>query len=284
MTEGDDDQPYTDTGGAGTQTDTLGAGDESSAAEAAGETETGPVDSSGGASATKSHDLAPIDPVASATEGSGDNSQAWVAVPTPSDPDAPLSDGSEDEVSRSSAFPGELGDRLDRLERTLAQAVALQEHQATLIRTLHAENQVLRQGELTQALKPFILDIARLHDDVAAVISRGGDELKKAAIIPEFILDVLEHQGVSQVAPTVGDAFDGKLHQGTEVVPISDPKLDGLIARLQRPGFIRDGGHLVRPARVAVYRYSPEVSSPGDEMAPDDGNATTDEARSSDVG
>lgn len=155
-------------------------------------------------------------------------------------------------------------ERLESLERLVAESAGIEQHQATLIQKLHAENVTLREGELTQALKPLILDLARLHDDVASVIARGGEELRKAAVIPELILDVLDRHGVSQISPAPGDPFDGKQHQGVKGVPTADAALDATIESVIRLGFIRDGAHLVRPAQVAVYRHTPPAQESAD--------------------
>lgn len=148
--------------------------------------------------------------------------------------------------------------RLETLYAYVVESAGVEQHQATLIQKLHAENVTLRQGELTQALKPLILDLARLHDDVAGVIARGGEQLRLAAVIPDLILDVLDRHGVAQIKPAAGEPFDGKQHQGVKGVPTADPSLDGTVESVIRPGFIRDDAHLVRPAQVIVYRYAPQ--------------------------
>jgi molecular chaperone GrpE (heat shock protein) len=160
--------------------------------------------------------------------------------------------------------------RLEALYQYVVESAGVEQHQATLIQQLHAETVTLRQGELTQALKPLILDLARLHDDVAGVIERGGEELRKAAVIPELILDVLDRHGVSQIKPAAGEPFDSKLHQGVKGVPTADLALDGTVEGVIRPGFIRDGAHLVRPAQVTVYRYA---APPEAEQATPDADA-----------
>lgn len=158
-------------------------------------------------------------------------------------------------------------ERLEALHQYMTESTGVEQHQATLMQKLHAENVTLRAGELTQALKPLILDLARLHDDVAGVITRGGEELRKAAVIPELILDVLDRHGVVQIKPAAGQPFDGKQHQGVTVVPTGDASLDGTIESVIRLGFIRDGAHLVRPAQVAVYRHTQPPQQPEQSMS-----------------
>lgn len=205
------------------------------------------------------------DPIEEATsdssEASGDVGQddrGWVAAPSVVDDSA---DGRLPAESALAQMRDELTQRLDELQKALVRTTALQEHHAAMVQKLHAENQSLRQGELTQAMKPFILDVARLHDDVERVIRSAGDELAKAAPIPEFILDVLDRHGVTQVRPSAGDPFDPKVHQGLKVASTSDESLDGRVQSVIRPGFIRDGEHLVRPAQVVVFRYAADPES-----------------------
>jgi molecular chaperone GrpE (heat shock protein) len=215
----------------------------------------------------------PTEGAASASSGSPydarEDDRGWVAAPVdgPADDRLPA-------VSVLAQMQDELTRRLDELQKAIVQTTALQEHHAAMVQKLHAENQSLRQGELTQAMKPFILDVARLHDDVERVIQSAGDELAKAAPIPEFILDVLDRHGVTQVRPSAGDPFDSKVHQGLKVASTSDKSLNGKVESVIRPGFIGDGEHLVRPAQVVVFRYAAEAEP----VAPAAPEALTDDA------
>jgi molecular chaperone GrpE (heat shock protein) len=149
-------------------------------------------------------------------------------------------------------------DQLTRMQSEQDEFSALERRHVGIIEKLHAENTSLRQGELAQALKPILLDLARLHDDVANLIAHSGEELRKAAVIPELIVDVLSRHGVIQIRPEVGELFDAKQHQATQVVPTTDASLDATVAAVRRAGFVTDGGYLVRPAQVDVHRYVPE--------------------------
>lgn len=215
------------------------------------------------------HETSAVAP-ADAAYGAGSEQTEPTIEDIPQESDESLAADASDRSSIES-LGSEIIDRLEALHRYVVESAGVEEHQAELLQKLHAENVSLREGELTQALKPIILDLARLHDDVASVITRGGEGLQKAAVIPELILDVLDRHGVSQIKPSAGEPFDGKQHQGVRGVPTSDSSLDGTIESVIRLGFIRDRAHLVRPAQVAVYRHtqSAEQVMAGDEDEPE---------------
>ncbi len=150
---------------------------------------------------------------------------------------------------------------LEGIRGDLAELFGLEQRHTAIIERLHAENMALRQGELVQAVKPLLSDLARLHDDVSDVIAHGGEALKKAAIIPELIADVLSRHGVARIAPELGDPFDAKQHQAVDVMETGDPALGGKVCAVRRPGFVRDGEYLVRPALVGVYRFAPVATT-----------------------
>lgn len=153
-------------------------------------------------------------------------------------------------------------ERMESIQSDIAELFALDKRHTGIIEELHAENTTLRQGELVQAMKPLLLDLARLHDDVASLIAHGGEELRKAAVIPELIVDVLSRHGVTPITPELGEPFTAKWHQAIEMVATDDATCGGTVAEVRRPGFLRDGEHLVRPAQVNVYRYVEPVAPP----------------------
>jgi molecular chaperone GrpE (heat shock protein) len=153
-------------------------------------------------------------------------------------------------------------ERMQAIHGDVVELFAVEQRHTGIIEKLHAENTTLRQGELVQAIKPLLLDLARLYDDVASLISHGGEALRKAAVIPDLIVDVLSRHGVTPIIPSPGEAFTAKQHQAVETVETDDPARDGTISDVRRPGFLRDGEHLVRPAHVNVYRYVGPVAPP----------------------
>ncbi|HMA47782.1 MAG TPA: nucleotide exchange factor GrpE [Frankiaceae bacterium] len=51
-----------------------------------------------------------------------------------------------------------------------------------------------------------------------------------------------------------GMPFDPARHTGLRRVPTEDAARDGTIARTVKPGFVRGGVAVVRPAEVEVFR------------------------------
>ena len=64
--------------------------------------------------------------------------------------------------------------------------------------------------------------------------------------------DVLREEGIQRINISVGDSFDEKLHEVTEVVD-SDKK-DGIIANEVVSGWKFEDGAVIRHAKVKVYK------------------------------
>lgn len=143
----------------------------------------------------------------------------------------------------------------------LSELTALDERRMAVIERLHAENQKLKRGELAAAMRPLLLDVARLHDDVSQLAKRYAGSDVPLGFLREALLDVLERQGVTAIDPAPGDPFEPKRHQSTRMVPVSDPSLDGTVAAVQRLGFVRDDTDVVRPVQVEVNRHMPDAGA-----------------------
>lgn len=162
------------------------------------------------------------------------------------------------DVSDADATAADVIDRLQSIERSVGELQSLEERHLGIIEKLHADNTELRQGELTQAMKPLLLGIGQLHDDVSQMIAHAEDDLqKKLMFIRELTLDLLERHGVTPLDPEPRSPFDPKQHTAVSGVPADDPELHGTVAVVERIGFVRDGQHLVRPAQVSVHRHTP---------------------------
>lgn len=178
----------------------------------------------------------------------------------------------EAEVEAIQVDGEQLARRLRSLDGSLAELAALERRHVGVIEQLHADNTTLRRGELALALKPLLLDIARLYDDVDGIVERGGEAHPSASLIRDLISDLLERHDVTMLRPEEGEAFDPTLYVAAGVVETSDPGLDTRISSVERAGFIRDGAHVVRAARVRVFRHlpAPEVADGIDTVEPAD--------------
>jgi molecular chaperone GrpE (heat shock protein) len=118
---------------------------------------------------------------------------------------------------------------------------------------LHKENRRLRDGELREAISPLIRGLARVADDIFRIrASRPDDE--DLAHIDTRVREVLHDAGATTVRPDVGDPFDPRMHQAAGSTPTTEPERDRTVAEVRRDGLIIDGGRMLRPADVIVFR------------------------------
>lgn len=135
----------------------------------------------------------------------------------------------------------------------LDELVRLRRHDAELVDRLHADNAQLRQGELTEALAPLLRGLLRLHDQMTSL---GADDPQSiAGILRGQLLQTLDLAvDVRPYTAVLGMPFDSARHTGVRRVPTEDAARDGTIARTVKPGFVRGGVAVVRPAEVEVFR------------------------------
>jgi molecular chaperone GrpE (heat shock protein) len=144
---------------------------------------------------------------------------------------------------------------LDRLDSRLAEAQRLLARQAGLTERLHAENQVLRAGELRSAQAPLIRDLIRLSDDMERMRAAGDGSAEDLALVHESLLDVLARNGVEAFEPEQGEPFDSGAHAAAAAESTEDEQLDRTVAEVVRRGFRWDSGEVIRVAEVRAYRF-----------------------------
>jgi molecular chaperone GrpE len=159
--------------------------------------------------------------------------------------------------------------RLGAIDERLAERAAARE---SIIERLHEENQRLRSGELQLMLRPILVDLQRLRNELLAGV--GDRELSPAQVadlLGSFAASVeltLERSGVRVLRPAVGVPFDPAVHQVVGVVDAADPAADGLVAEVLGDGYLDTvSGRALAPARVRVGRWTGPAqawSSPGE--------------------
>lgn len=91
-------------------------------------------------------------------------------------------------------------------------------------------------------------------------------------MIHRQMVQALESEGVSEIAPRVGDAFDHQIHQAMETSIVEDEALDGTITKVVRKGY-KIHERLIKPATVVVGKYNKEENKENNEEAPADAKA-----------
>jgi molecular chaperone GrpE (heat shock protein) len=144
---------------------------------------------------------------------------------------------------------------LEGLDSRLAEAQRLLGRQTELTERLHAENQVLRAGELRNAQLPLVRDLMRLCDDLERMRAVGDGSAADLTLVQESLLDILARNGIERFAPDRGESFDSRVHAAAGVDPTDDEELDKTVAEVVRHGFRWESGEVIRVAEIRAYRF-----------------------------
>jgi molecular chaperone GrpE (heat shock protein) len=147
---------------------------------------------------------------------------------------------------------------LGRIEDRLAESQRLIDRQAEIAAKLHAENQVLRAGELRKAQEAMVLSVLRVFDDVSRMAAATEDPAGCAdlVIVADTLADALARNGVEQLVVEVGEPFEARRHKVATIAPTADLAADRTVAYVVRPGFTWSDGEPVRVADVAVFKHT----------------------------
>jgi len=159
---------------------------------------------------------------------------------------------------------------------------------------LHQELQEHRAGLVTQAIRPFIRGMIRLHDDMGNLLSglreKPVEELSPEKFfnllegLQEDVVLLLENNGIVAYREPggVGRTFNPVRQRALKKrVPSSDETLKGTVAESIGPGFAQ-GPRILQKERVTVYAYVPGEPGPSGttgSVATDGGTAGTQEQR-----
>lgn len=156
-------------------------------------------------------------------------------------------------------------DRLESIERQLAESHRLIDRQTEISAALHAENQALRKGELRAAQQGLVVSVLRVCDDLdhalAAMVEDDGAR-RDLEIVRAVLLDALAHNGVETMPVEADETFDARRHRAARVVRTAEQSRDRAIVTVLRPGFQWADGPIVRVAEVEVLKFSPAAAPP----------------------
>ena len=150
-------------------------------------------------------------------------------------------------------------ERLDRLAEKFDGKIREDAGREAIVERLHTELQQYKADLLLQMIKPILLDLIAMHDNLgkaleaaAAEAGEGFRQLRQR--LEGFrteVEDALYRQGVEPYVHP-GDAFEPRRQQAVKTVPATTPEDEGRIAARLRPGFTRDE-RILRPERVVVF-------------------------------
>jgi molecular chaperone GrpE (heat shock protein) len=143
------------------------------------------------------------------------------------------------------------------------------EQREGVIDHLRSEVDRLRRGERRGLLRPLLVEICRLRNDLL----RQADDLppdfdaERARVLirsyAESVELALEDNGVVTYAPEEGTIFEPRMQRRVGGEPTSDPAAVGRVARVRRHGYLDiEANTAIAPAEVVVF------SAPATDPAP----------------
>jgi molecular chaperone GrpE len=178
----------------------------------------------------------------------------------------PVDSGSEQETPTSpTADPVvELTAAVTKLLNESEKYHARASHRETVIDNLHAELERLRTGERRGTVRPLLVSVARIRDDLmcqAAELPGDFDAIRAQKLLQSFadsIEILLDDYGVSTCTPAVGDEFDARRHKAVSSMPTADAALARTIASVRRDGYQDvEAGVSLKQAEVVVFVEAP---------------------------
>ena len=152
------------------------------------------------------------------------------------------------------------------------------EHREGVIDHLHSEVDRLRRGERRGLLRPLLVEMCRLRNDLL----RQADDLppdfdaERARVLLRSYADsmelALEDNGVVTYAPEEGTIFEPRMQRRVGGEPTSDPAVAGRVARVRRHGYLDvEANTPITPAEVVLFSAvsaAPTAPDPGPDPDP----------------
>ncbi len=157
--------------------------------------------------------------------------------------------------------------RLDILHKDFETKLKYDEAKDRQLDALHKELQAHRDDLYFKILRPVLLDLIAMYDDLHSIarhedarnpadLSEGEIRMRRnLASFVDTIEEILERYGVSAYSEE-GDIVSPQRQRSIKQVEISDPGQDRRIAERLRVGF-RYGDKVLRPEIVATFKVAP---------------------------
>lgn len=165
-----------------------------------------------------------------------------------------------DPPDHSGALLVTISESMERLATSAERYHARAEQREGVIDHLRDEVDRLRRGERRGLLRPLLVEMCRLRNDLLrqAEDLPGDFDADRARLLlrsyAESVELALEDGGVATFAPEKGDRFDPRMHRRVGGETSDDAEAVGRIARVRRSGYLDvDTNTPIAPAEVALY-------------------------------
>lgn len=134
------------------------------------------------------------------------------------------------------------------------------EQREGVIDHLRAETDRLRRGERRGLLRPLLVEMCRLRNDLlrqADDLPPDYDAERTRALLRSYAESMelaLEANGVVTYAPEEGTTFEPRMQRKVGGEPASDPAASGRVARVRRSGYLDiEANTPIAPAEVVLF-------------------------------
>ncbi len=159
-------------------------------------------------------------------------------------------------------------EKLDRIEASLEQLTKefeerflYDEKQEKLMDQMHGELQNYRNDLYASLIKPILIDIIEVTDNIRKAgityAAKGKEEAEAAFVITDFIEDmhyILNNYGVDIYKATAGEPFIPVRQRILSTIATNNMELNGKVAESKGFGYFYKGKALW-PEKVTVYKY-----------------------------
>lgn len=155
------------------------------------------------------------------------------------------------------------------LERQFESKLKYDQTKDRVIDSLHQELQQYRQGLHFVLLRPVLVDLIALYDDLGQIADSSAADAAESSAMQVMLRNLVSFQAtVEEIlwrqdveAFTVeGHTFDGKRQRSIHVEPTSDKDQDRWVARRLRKGFAYQE-RVLRPEIVTTYRFAGDAAA-----------------------
>jgi molecular chaperone GrpE len=163
-----------------------------------------------------------------------------------------------------------ISESIERLAASAERYHARAEQREGVIDHLHDEVDRLRRGERRGLLRPLLVEMCRLRNDLLrqAEDLPGDFDADRARLLlrsyAESVELALEDGGVATFAPEKGDRFEPRMHRRVGGETSDDADAIGRVARVRRSGYLDvDTNTPIAPAEVVLYAPATPGTPPG---------------------
>jgi molecular chaperone GrpE len=149
---------------------------------------------------------------------------------------------------------------VSRLQADFENKIKYDESKERTINLLHQELQDYRNDLNFQHLRPLVMELVSLYDNMSVIAAKydaQGQSQEISAFVQD-IEDIVSRHGF-EIYQTDSDVFDRTWQNVQKTLTTDNPDLDRHIASRVRKG-LRYGERVMRPEMVTVYRYMGEAT------------------------